>query len=101
MSPGRAVSDRSPIPPFLPPPQRQPFAGQLCGFPVEWASYVLIGRDHFVSDPGHSGHIFGKREQRLAFLLRADEPPQMHDAVANGEVSVPKTGPRLVLESRQ
>src|ERR1700759_4641495 len=61
----------------------------------------LIGRDHFVGNPRHSRHAFGKREQRLALFLRTDEPPEMNDAVANRDVSVAKTSPLLVLESRQ
>src|SRR6202008_4986742 len=43
----------------------------------------------------------GKRKQRFTLRLRADEASEMHHAIANRDVAVAKTGPRLVFESRQ
>jgi hypothetical protein len=70
-------------------------------FPRRVAKLGLLGRDHFVGNPRYSAYAFSKREQRFPLFLRVDEPPEMHDTVADRDVPAAEIGPRLILQARQ
>jgi hypothetical protein len=59
-----------------------------------------IGGDHLVADPRHAGHTLGEREQSLVFSGRPDEPPDVHDTAADGNIAAAKIGPGLLAQPR-